>query len=178
MTSFQVVKLINKAGSQRRELWILKYIGWSTYQRLASKPWSYSVEGTFIGSRRTECLKNEIIERYVAVVRTEPVTKSIHDHFADTEPLLGLVIALYPPEVHTFKTKELLNINPKARKDVRDEINRIPEGAVSYWKTGTTGKRIGHHDVIASEVSLGKRSNGFSKMMMSFAFESLCSLDI
>lgn len=134
------------------------------------------VEGTFIGSGWTECLKNEIIERYVAVVRTGLVTKSIHDHLADTELFLGPVIALYLPEVHTLKTKALRNINPKARKDARDKINRVPEGAVSYWKTGTTGKRIGH--VIASEVNLGKGSNGFSKMMSSLAFESPCSLDV
>ena len=134
------------------------------------------VEISHIGLGWTEMHKNMIIQMYVAVVRTGLVSKSIHDHLADTELFLDRVTALYLPEVHTLKTKALRNTNQKARNDARNEINRVPEGAVSYWKTGTTGKRIGH--VIASDVNLVKGSTGFPKMMSSLAFESPCNLDI
>lgn len=126
--------------------------------------------------RWTPKQKKLTMQKAVATVLEGLVTKSIHDHIADMEIFLSGVTAMYFPQVHTLKTKALLDTHKKARDKARNEINSIPEGAVIHWKTGTTGKRVGR--VVSTDVNLGKGSTGFNKVINCLALETPCNLDI
>lgn len=134
------------------------------------------VEITFIGSGWTGKQKLSLMGETVAAVRTQLVSKSIHNHTADMDLFLKGVTALYMPEAYRIKRTALQGMKKEDRKAQRKHIDSIPEAAVVHWTTETTGKRVGR--VIASEINLVKGQVPFQKTMDCLAFESPCNVPI
>lgn len=133
------------------------------------------VEITFIG-RWSSDVKLQIMNKSVAAVRTELVSKSIHNHIADMEIFLGGVPAVYLPETQALKAQAVRSACKKTRQAVKKRINSVPESAVMHWKTASTGKSVGR--IIASDINLGKGLPAFNKTMQCLAMESPCNLEI
>ena len=118
----------------------------------------------------------ELCVQAKALVQKDLASKSIHDHFLDTEVHLNRTVAVFIPAVHDFKRQLLQRIPKRIRMQRKKLVNSVYEGVVVHYRTSTTGKKVGRP--VATPVNLVKGSDGFDLFVRCLAFESPCNTPI